>query len=392
MNFNKVLFTGIVAFSICATNGFAQVKKKPAATTKAKAKTAAPATQTTQAKANILPIDPEVLIGKLPNGLTYYIRKNSSIKGRASAFLVNKAGSLVETDAQQGAAHFIEHLAFDGTRDLPKDELQKYINARGVKLGADISATSSFDQSLYQLELPTDTVDVFEKGFKLLANWAGGITFDAAAIEKERAVLIEEARTGGKNVQDRLQKQTLPIFLKNSRYAIRLPQGKEDVLKNINAATLKAYYQEWYRPNMQAVIIAGDIDVKQVEQLIKDNFSALKNPVTAKPAAEYAITATPGISLNTVTDKELTYIQTQIITFLPRSPVKTTADHMQSLRVNLFNQMLDARMNEIINQRSTQLLSASASYSPFVGKQFSFTATAISRPSGFETGLKAVVT
>ncbi len=124
MNFNKITLTGAIALIICTTNGFAQVKKKPAPAAKAKTKTTAAATQ---AKPGAMPIDPEVLIGKLPNGLTYYIRSNSAIKGRASAFLVTKAGSLLETDAQQGAAHFIEHMAFNGTRDFPKSELQKSI-------------------------------------------------------------------------------------------------------------------------------------------------------------------------------------------------------------------------------------------------------------------------
>jgi zinc protease len=384
MNFNKIAFTGIIALLI-STTGFAQVKKKPTPSPKSK-----PTVVIAPAKPVELPIDPEVIIGKLPNGLTYYIRSNALPKSRASLFLVNKAGSLLESDAQQGAAHFIQHLAFNGTRDFPKAELASYLKARGGSYGPEISASSSFDQSTYQLTLPTDTIDVFEKGFKILANWAGNINFDAADIEAERANAIAETN-GGNNAQQRLQNQSIPLLLRNSRYALRQPTGTEAAVKKLDAASIKGFYKDWYRPNLQALVIVGDFDAKNVEKLIKDNFSSLTNPSPAKPAAEYVVTAAPGTAVNFITDKDIAYWQMQIVAMQPPSQIKTVADYTQNIRVNLFNQMLGARIDELLNQRNSPLTSGQASYSPFIGRQNAFTAIAVGRSGEFESAVKAIM-
>jgi zinc protease len=366
MSFNKIAFTGIIALLISATV-FAQVKKKPTPSPKSK-----PTVAIGPAKPAALPIDPEVIIGKLSNGLTYYIRSNALPKSRASLFLINKAGSLLESDAQQGAAHFIQHMAFNGTRDFSKTELANYLKARGGSYGPEISASSSFDQSTYQLTLPTDTIDVFEKGFKILANWAGNINFDAEDIEKERVTAIAEANGSG-NAQQRLQNQSIPLLLKNSRYALRQPTGTEAAIKKLDAASIKAFYKDWYRPNLQALIIVGDFDAKAVEKLVKDNFSSLTNPSPSKPAVEYTVTPAPGTAVNFITDKDVVYWQMQIVAMQPPTQIKTVADYIQNMRVNLFNQMLDARISELGNQRNSPLLSGQASYSPFIGRQNAFT-------------------
>ncbi|RZA01038.1 MAG: insulinase family protein [Sphingobacteriaceae bacterium] len=384
MNFNKIAFTGIAALLISST-GFAQVKKKPTPSPKSK-----PVTTIASAKPAALPVDPEVIIGKLPNGLTYYIRANALPKSRASLFLVNKAGSLLESDAQQGAAHFIQHMAFNGTRDFPKAELTNYLKARGGNYGPDISSSSSFDQSTYQLTLPTDTIDIFEKGFKILANWAGNINFDAADIEKERVIAIAEANAST-NAQQRLQNQSIPILLKNSRYALRQPAGNEAAIKKLDAASIKAFYKDWYRPNLQSLIIVGDFDVKSVEKLIKDNFSSLTNPSPSKPAAEYTVASAPGTNVNFITDKVIVYPQMQIVSIQPPTQIKTVADYLQNIRVSLFNQMLDARINELVNQRNSPLTSGSASYTPFIGKQNAFTINVGSKPGEFELAVKAIM-
>ncbi|MGZ3776220.1 MAG: M16 family metallopeptidase, partial [Mucilaginibacter sp.] len=197
MNFKKI---SLLALSLLVTAGFTfgQVKKKvtPSPRSKPLGKD--------QLKSNLLPVDPDVVIGHLPNGLTYYIRKNTEPKNRADLYLVNKAGSVLETDPQQGLAHFTEHMAFNGTRDFPKNELVNYLQKAGVKFGADLNAFTSFDETVYQLPLPTDSVKVFEKGFDILANWAGYLTFDTKQIDDERGVVLEEERLRGKNAQERL--------------------------------------------------------------------------------------------------------------------------------------------------------------------------------------------
>src|SRR6202012_1420680 len=184
MNFKKTLSLIALSLFVVANISLAQVKKKLTPSPKEK-----PAAHAGALK-DVLPVDPDVIIGKLPNGLTYYIRKNTQPKNRAELYLVNKAGSVLETDDQQGLAHFTEHMAFNGTRDFPKNELVSYLQKAGVKFGADLNAYTSFDETVYQLPLPTDTVAVFEKGFNILANWAAYQTFDPKEIDAERGVVL----------------------------------------------------------------------------------------------------------------------------------------------------------------------------------------------------------
>src|ERR1700743_2877076 len=280
MNFNKKISIAALALLLASGSVIAQVKKKPVATTH-KPATAASAVST--ADGTPLPVDRNVRIGKLANGLTYYIRRNTEPKNRAVLYLVNKAGSVLENDDQQGLAHFTEHMAFNGTRDFPKNDLVDYLQKSGVKFGADLNAYTSFDETVYQLPLPTDSIKTFVKGFNILANWAAYQTFDPKEIDAERGVVLEEERARGKNAQERLRFQTWPVLLNNSRYAVRLPIGKEDILKTFNPSVLTSFYHDWYRPDLQAVIAVGDFNPADVLQLIKYNFSSLQNPANEKP-------------------------------------------------------------------------------------------------------------
>lgn len=386
MNFKKNLSFAFLTFLIVSGGAFAQVKKKPTPSPKSK-----PAIATEQIRGNILPVDPDVIIGKLPNGLTYYIRKNSEPKNRAELYLVSKAGSVLETDAQEGLAHFTEHMAFNGTRDFPKNELVNYLQKSGVKFGADLNAFTSFDETVYQLPIPTDSLAVFEKGFTILANWAGYLSFDPKEIDAERGVVLEEQRLGGKNAQERLSKQTLPVLLNNSRYAQRLPIGKEDILKTFTPETIKSFYHDWYRPDLQAVIAVGDFDIAQVEKLIKANFSSLTNPAAEKPRTKYNSAPTPGTVVKIATDKEFQYTLAEIVVKHPETTVRTTTDYMQAIRIQLFNQMLNARLGELLQKSNPPFLFGQASYGAFVGKQDAFTTFAVAKPGELEAAVKAVV-
>jgi zinc protease len=387
MRIHLKLPAAALALFMVSAGAFAQVKKKPAPSPKNK-----PAIAGVQIKSgNVLPVDPNVIIGKLPNGLTYYIRQNTLPENRAELYLVNKAGSILETDAQQGLAHFAEHMAFNGTRDFPKNALVNYLQTSGVKFGADLNASTSFDETVYQLPLPTDSVKVFEKGFDILANWAGYVSFDQAELDKERGVVLEELRLRGKNAQERLQQQVLPVILSNSRYASRLPKGKEDVLKTFTQATIKSFYEDWYRPNLQAVIAVGDFDPKRVEQLIKEKFSGLKNPAAPKPRTEYTVPVTPGTTVKFATDPEFPYTLAEIIVKLPGTKIKTSTDYLQSIRTGLFNQMLNERLNELMQKPSPPFLYGNASYGGFIGKQDAFTSIVVASPGNLEEALKTVV-
>lgn len=383
MNLRK---TSLLALSllVAANFTFGQAKKKSTASAKPVAKE--------QAKSKLLPVDPDVIVGKLPNGLTYYIRKNTEPKNRADLYLVNKAGSVLETDDQQGLAHFTEHMAFNGTRDFPKNELVSYLQKAGVKFGADLNAYTSFDETVYQLPLPTDSVKVFEKGFDILANWAGYQTFDPKEIDDERGVVLEEERLRGKNAQERLQNQILPVLLNNSRYSQRLPIGKEDILKTFKPETIKRFYHDWYRPDLQGVVAVGDFDPKRVEQLIKEYFSPLKNPANEKPRTKYTVPPTPGTTVKIATDKEFPYTIAEIIVRHPGTTVRTEADYLQGIRNDLFNAMLNARLGELLQKANPPFLFGRASYGGFLGHQDAFTSIAVAKqPGELEKAIKAVV-
>ncbi|MDB5139711.1 MAG: peptidase [Mucilaginibacter sp.] len=386
MKLNYKVFIAAVALLIVSAEGFSQVKKKSTASAKAK-----PAAASQQSKITKLPVDPNVIIGHLPNGLTYYIRKNTEPKNRADLYLVSKAGSVLEADDQQGLAHFTEHMAFNGTRDYPKNELVNYLQKSGVKFGADLNAYTSFDETVYQLPLPTDSIQVFEKGFNILANWAGYQTFDPKEINDERGVVLEEARLNGKNAQERLSHQTLPVILNNSRYAARIPIGKEDIIKAFKPESIKSFYHDWYRPDMEAVIAVGDFDPARVEELIKRDFASLTNPANEKPRATYTVPPTPGTAVKIATDKEFPYTLAEIIVKHPGTIVKTTADYLQSVRVSLFNQMLNARLGELLQKSNPPFLYGQASYGSFIAKQDAFSTVVVAKPGELETALKAVV-
>lgn len=323
------------------------------------------AVQQTLSKA--IPTDSNVVIGKLPNGLTYYIRKNAEPKKRAELYLVNKIGSIVEDDDQQGLAHFTEHMAFNGTRDFPKNDLINYLQKAGVRFGADLNAYTGFDQTVYQLPLPTDSADVFKKGFDILSNWAGFVTFDDFEIDQERGVIIEEDRQRGKNAQERMTKQILPVLLANSRYAERLPIGKVDILKSFKYETIKRFYKDWYRPDLQAVIAVGDFDIAEVEQLIKENFSELKNPENERNREIYGLPGNKEPLVKIVTDPEYPYNVASITYKHPEVVEKTEADLLLKMETGLINEMLSNRLNEILQKGNAPFVFAQSSYGAFQG-------------------------
>lgn len=317
--------------------------------------------------ANQIPNDPNVIIGKLPNGLTYYIRKNTEPNKRAELYLGNKIGSLMENEDQLGLAHFTEHMAFNGTKDFPKNEMINYLQRAGVRFGADLNAYTGFNQTVYQLPIPTDSIEVFKTGFKILANWAGKVSMNAADIDNERGVIIEEDRQRGKNAQQRMNNQLLPFLLANSQYAKRVPIGTVEVLNSFTHDKIRSFYNDWYRPNLQTVIAVGDFDVKEVESLIKQNFSDLKNPANPKARVMYNIPDNAQPLVKIVTDKEQPYNVAQVIYRQTSGPIKTDADYKKSLIQSMINNMLSARIQELTQKGGAPFLFAQSNYAPYQG-------------------------
>lgn len=357
----KFNILGLGLAMVMAFNGLTYAQKK---TVTAKKSTA---TVVEKTEGSIIPNDPDVKIGKLSNGLTYYIRKNVEPKNRAELYLATRIGSLMEDDDQQGLAHFTEHMSFNGTKDFPKNEMINYLQKAGVRFGADLNAYTGFEQTVYQLPIPTDSATVFKTGFKILANWAGKVVMEDEEIDKERGVIIEEDRQRGKNLQERMSKQLLPLLLKDSRYENRLPIGKIDILKSFEYDRIRSFYRDWYRPNLQAVIAVGDFDVNEVEQLIKASFSDLTNPPNPRPRLKYDLPDNKEPLVKIITDPEQTH-NVAIIMYKQRSGVtRTTADFKKSLMYSMINSMLGSRLQEMLQKGDAPFIFAQSNYGPYQG-------------------------
>ncbi|HEX8786476.1 MAG TPA: pitrilysin family protein, partial [Telluria sp.] len=222
-----------------------------------------------------LPVAPQVKVGKLANGLTYYIQNNREPEHKLELRLVVKAGSILEDEDQRGLAHFTEHMAFNGSTHFKRNELVSYLQSIGVKFGADLNAYTTFDETVYVLPVPSDHKQDLDKAFLVLEDWAHGLTLNAADIDKERDIILEEARLG-KGAGNRMQKVLMPKIYNGSRYADRLPIGQEDIIRNFKPDVLRRFYHDWYRPDLMAVVAVGDIDPAQAEQLIKRHFAGLQ--------------------------------------------------------------------------------------------------------------------
>ena len=343
------------------------------------------------ASSEVIPLDPTVRTGKLPNGFTYYIRKNVEPKNRVTLYLANKIGSIMENDDQLGLAHFMEHMGFNGTKNFPKNDLVNYLQKTGVRFGADLNAYTSFDETVYQLPIPSDDPEILKNGIQIMRDWAQDATLSDEEINKERGVVIEEKRLG-KGAQQRMQDQFLPMLFNNSRYSNRLPIGTEEVLKNFTPATLRQFYTDWYRPDLQALIVVGDIDVDAMEQTIKDKFSDLKKSAKAPVRTRYTIPLLDKNQFITVTDKEFPVSVAQIIIKHPESKLITKDDYKSSIVRSLFNQMLGARFAELSKQANPPFLQGGASISPFLAGLDNYSAVVVAKPGEMERGFKAVLT
>ncbi len=312
-----------------------------------------------------LPLDPAVRTGKLTNGFTYYIRHNEEPKNRVIFYLANKVGSILETEDQRGLAHFMEHMSFNGTKHFPHNELVNYLQKAGVRFGADINAYTSFDETVYQLPLPSDKPDLLQDGLLIMRDWAQEATLDPVEIDKERGVVLEEKRLG-KGASERMRQVYFPILLNHSRYADRLPIGLDTVLNNFKPATIKRFYQDWYRPDLQALIVVGDINVDEMEKNIKAKFSDLKNPVEEKSRIVYTVPLTGKNQFISLTDKENKATSAEILIKHPEQKVRSAADYRNLIIHSLFNDMLSARYDELTRQADPPYISGGASISSFI--------------------------
>jgi zinc protease len=325
-----------------------------------------------------LPVDPALKIGKLANGLTYYILKNSKPEKKVQLRLVVNAGSVLEDADQQGLAHFMEHMNFNGLEHFPKNELVSYLQSIGVQFGADLNAYTSFDETVFILPLPSDDSGKVDKGFTILSDWAGHALLDPTEIDKERGVVLEESRLG-KGADERMSKKYFPKLLNGSLYALRLPIGKDDTLKRFKPGTLRRFYKNWYRPDLEAVIVVGDIDPGLAEQEIIKHFSKLKNPPQERQRpASIPIAGRLRNESMVLTDKEQPYTILQVYNnFEKAEKVVTWADYRKTIIEGLFSSMINQRLNELTQQASPPFLFGVTEYTSFLRGYRAFTSIAL---------------
>src|SRR5512142_399103 len=307
-----------------------------------------------------LPTDPKVKVGTLPNGIRYYIRQNKKPEKRAELRLVVNAGSVLENDNQLGLAHFVEHTAFNGTTHFAKNDLVKYLQSIGVRFGADLNASTGFDETVYILPIPTDTARIVEQAFTILEDWAHGQVFDSTEVANQRGVVREEWRLG-KGAGDRMLHQWLPIALRGSKYAERLPIGNEQSIMSATPARLRSSSKSWYRPDLQAVIAVGDFDPAQIEAQIRKHFASIPKPANApkRPVAGVPPNREPLIAI--ASDKEATGSDVDLTFKLPVEKTRTVSDYRRDLMERLYLTMLNNRLEEIAQKPDAPFLGANAS-------------------------------
>lgn len=317
-------------------------------------------------------VDTAVKIGKLKNGLTYYVRHNVKPKNKVELRLVVNAGSILEDEDQQGLAHLMEHMAFNGTKNFKKNNLVSFLQSIGVSFGADLNAYTSFDETVYILPVPTDKPGNLQKGFQILKDWAANITLNKDDIDNERPIILEESRMG-KGANDRILRQMLPRMLAGSKYANRLPIGIDSIVKNAPYSALKQFYHDWYRPNLMAVVAVGDVDAEKLESLVKEYFSDMKNPQNERERQTIDLPAFDSSSAKVITDPEAVNYQ-YLIYYSPHktSPEKTLGDLKNNIEKNMFISMLNRRLMELTQQENPPFVYAGAGFSSYARHYESF--------------------
>ncbi|TCC99726.1 insulinase family protein [Pedobacter hiemivivus] len=335
-----------------------------------------------------LPLDPEVVTGKLANGFSYYVRKNSNQKKRVTLYLVNKVGSILETEQQLGLAHFMEHMSFNGTTHFPGATLVDFLEKAGVRFGADLNAYTSFDETVYQLPIPIDDPKMLSSGLQVIRDWAAEATLDPKEIDKERGVVLEEKRLRN-GAQQRIQQQTFPMMVNHSRYADRQPIGTEEVIKNFTRETILSFYKDWYRPDLQSIIVVGDVDVKDVVKRIEHLFSDLKNPEPSKPRPVYDIELSGKNQFLAITDKEAQGTLMQVMIKYPHKKLQSHLDYLDYIKRNIFNQVLALRFRSVSQKNAGNYLAASAGLTSVTANVDAFNASLSARPGELEKGFAA---
>lgn len=343
-----------------------------------------------------IPTDPNVRIGKLDNGLTYYIRHNELPEKRADFYIAQKVGSILEDDNQRGLAHFLEHMCFNGTNNFPGKTLTQYLESIGVKFGENLNAYTSIDETVYNISnVPVIRDGIVDSCLLILHDWADDLTLDPKEIDSERGVIHEEWRTST-GAQMRMLERMMPIMYPDSKYAYRLPIGTMEVVDNFPYQALRDYYEKWYRPDQQGIVVVGDIDVDKVEAKIKEMFSPIKMPENAATREYFPVSDNKEPLIAIDKDKEQTV--PMIYLFYKHDAIPNEQkNNMDYLVVNymksMIENMLNARLNELRQSANPPFIQAQAGDGEYLlsKTKYAFAGMLFSKEDGIDTALASML-
>ena len=334
--------------------------------------------------------DPNVKIGKLSNGLTYYIRENKKPENRAEFWLLVNAGSMQENEDQLGLAHFTEHMGFNGIKGFPGNKLTDELAKVGVSFGVGINAYTSFDETVYTLTMPTDNTKNIDMALNVLKGWANDYLLDNKEIENERGIIIEEYRMGlGAN--DRMRKKWFPVLFNGSRYAERYTIGTLEVLENFKPQTLKDFYYDWYRPDLQAIVIVGDVKAAEIEKMIIAKFSKIKPKKELREKIKYPIFSNKEPVAVVCTDKEAGGNMVMLVRKFPHFVMKTVGDYKTTMSHELYNLMYNARIEEMMQNPNTPFIEGSVEYSSLIGNTDVYMSQFVAKENQINASLEAIM-
>ncbi len=321
--------------------------------------------------ADKLPFDPEVKVGKLKNGLTYYLRHNESQKGLADFYILHNVGSIQEEDSQAGLAHFLEHMAFNGTKNFPGNSMVSWLESIGLQFGTNLNAATGMEMTYYMLsQVPLKRESILDSTLLVLHDWSHFISLEDEEIDKERGVINEERRQRN-NAFFRAGRKAAPVYYNHTRYADRDMLGTEEFLKTFPSESLRNYYHRWYRPDLQAVIVVGDIDVAQVEEKLINMMADIPAPVNPEPKTIISIPGNVEPLMTVITDPEITEASASLYIKRDALPVEYNS------RVGVYN--MDLLLNAALSMANARLAEMAQAVAPFRGAQL------VNSPISFST-------
>jgi zinc protease len=320
-----------------------------------------------------VPTDPSVRRGKLDNGLTYYIRYNKEPENRASFYFIQNSGAIVENDDQNGLSHFLEHMSLNGTEHFPGKGIISGLEKHGVSFGNDINAFTGFDETVYQLtNVPMERKDLIDTCLLAMYDWSDYISLTDKEIDLERGVIIEEWRQGRDAGSRMMFKKILPVVLKGSKYAVRDIIGDPELIRNFKSGTLRSFYHDWYRPDMEAIAVVGDLNIDETEKKIKDLFSKLSRVADPQTRPVFEVPYHTDTRFVLATDKEAPQTTVSVITLYPSVPCekKNLSYLRDTYMISLMNSMINSRISELLQKSNPPFVAGSISLGPYIARGY----------------------